>query len=145
MNRKNNNPIVVEEVYGVGRDKVWLAITDKEKMEEWYFDIPDFLLKENAVFNFYAPDDERRYHHQCTIKEIVPGRKFQHTWTYPSHSKGESILTWEIFPEGSNVRVKLTHSGVESFADAGSDFTRENFEAGWKAILGQTLREFLEN
>lgn len=138
-----SNPIVVEEVYEASPDQVWQAITDKDSMKEWYFNIQDFILKENATFNFYAPDDERKYHHQCVIKKIVPERKFQHTWTYPSHSKGESVITWEISPEGNGSRVRLTHSGVESFSDAGNDFTRENFEAGWKEIVGKSLKDFI--
>lgn len=138
-----NYPITFETHYAAAPERVWQAITDKELMKQWYFDIPDFELKVNATFNFYEPGNERKFHHRCVIKEIVPNRKFQHTWTYPELSKGSSLLTWELIPDGNGTLVKLTHSGIESFADGGKDFAQENYEAGWNEILGKLLKEFL--
>ena len=85
-----------EEVCHAPVEKVWQAITDKDAMKAWYFDIPDFELKEGATFNFYEPGEAKQYHHHCT-KEIVLLQKLQHTWTHPSHSKGITLLTWETF------------------------------------------------
>ncbi|WP_313029045.1 SRPBCC domain-containing protein [Soonwooa sp.] len=34
-------------------DKVWKALTNKDDMKHWYFDIPDFNLEKAAVFNFF--------------------------------------------------------------------------------------------
>ena len=133
-----------EELYNAPLEKVWNALTDREQMKQWYFDIPDFELKEGAVFNFYEPGGKNEFHHQCLIQEINPYKKFVHTWAYPEKSKGETTLTWELFPEGDTTTVKLSHSGIESFADGGSDLSKENFEAGWKEILGVSLKKFLE-
>jgi uncharacterized protein YndB with AHSA1/START domain len=139
-----NNPIVVEAKYHASPEKVWRAITDKEQMKQWYFDIPDFDLKSNSIFNFYEPGSEKKFHHRCTIKEIVPNRKFQHTWTYPNRIKGESLVTWEMAQAGEYTSVTLTHEGIENFAEAGNDFARENFVGGWNEIVGRLLKEFLE-
>ena len=115
--------------------KVWQALTDKNQMREWYFDIPDFELSEGMVFNFYEPGDEKRYHHRCQIKEIVPNQKFSHSWAHPSHSKGESLVTWLLTEENGATEVTLLHQGVENFADAGPEFSLENFQVGWEGIL----------
>jgi uncharacterized protein YndB with AHSA1/START domain len=139
-----SNPIVIEDRFHISPDKVWQAITNKVQMKEWYFDIPDFELKVNSTFNFYEPGGAKKYHHRCTIKEILPNRKLQHTWTHPSHSKGESLLTWELFQVEDYTTVKLTHEGIENFADGGSDFTRENYIMGWNEIVGKSLKSFLE-
>ena len=138
-----NEPIKIQECFHVSAEKIWQAITDKEQMKQWYFDIPDFELKVDSTFNFYEPDGAKKYHHRCTIKEILPNRKLQHTWTHPSHSKGESMLTWEIFPIGRFTLVTLTHLGVENFSDGGSDFSRENYEGGWNELIGKLLKAFL--
>jgi len=61
-----------------------------------------------------------------------------------NYSKGESLITWEIIPLGNFTSVKLTHEGIEKFADAGIDFARENYEVGWKEIVGKSLKGFLE-
>ncbi|MEO6682190.1 MAG: SRPBCC family protein [Ginsengibacter sp.] len=115
--------------------KIWEALTQKNKMKEWYFDIPDFEFKEGAVFNFYEPGDAKQFHHRCEIKEIVPGKKFSHTWTHPELSKGESIVTWILEEEGGQTNVTLQHEGTENFADAGAEFAPENYQLGWDGFM----------
>ncbi len=104
-------------------------------MKEWYFDIPDFELRVGSSFNFYEPGDDRQFHHRCIIKEIVPERKFSHTWTHPSHSKGESLVTWLLKEENGTTEVTLQHKGIENLADGGPDFAPENFRVGWKELM----------
>lgn len=139
----NYRPIITEKIYPVPASKVWQAITDKEQMKEWYFTIDDFILREGAEFNFSVPDGDNIYHHRCVIKEIVPEKLFSHTWTHPSQSKGESVVTWELEPVEDGTKVTLTHRGVESFADGGPNFVYENYQAGWEDILETYLRDYL--
>lgn len=98
--------------------KIWEALTQTDKMKEWYFDIPDFELKEGSTFNFYEPDGENKFHHQCTIREIIPNEKFSHTWRHPELSTGESVVTWLLSEKNGITDVTLQHQGTESFADA---------------------------
>ncbi len=138
-----NPDLVFEQIYDSSPEKVWKSLTNKELMKEWYFDIPDFVPVKGETFNFFEPGDEHKFHHRCEILDVVPFKKFEHTWTYPEKSKGKSVLKWELSPEGDKTRVVLTHSGVESFADGGLDFKTENFKAGWSEILEVSLKNFL--
>lgn len=138
------NAIVIEEIFIASLDQVWQAITEKEQMKIWYFDIPDFTLQEGCAFNFYEPGNKKQFHHRCEIKQIIPKKRFQYTWTHPSHSSGMSMLTWDLIPDGVLTKVVLTHDGLESFADGGPEFTRDSYESGWKSILTESLRRFLE-
>lgn len=115
--------------------KIWQALTDKDQMKEWYFDIPDFELKVGATFNFFEPGGANRYHHRCIIKEVIPEKKFSHTWTHPGRSKGESIVTWLLNEENGITEVTLQHEGIESFADAGPEFAPENYQMGWEGFM----------
>lgn len=115
--------------------KIWEALTDKNKMKEWYFDIPDFELKVGSTFNFYEPGDARQFHHQCVIKEIETNKKLSHTWTHPGLSKGESTVTWSLNETEGATEVTLQHEGTESFADGGAAFAPENYQMGWDALL----------
>ena len=115
--------------------KVWQALTDKDQMKQWYFDIPDFILQQGAVFNFYEPGDAREFHHRCQIKEIITEKKISYTWTHPSHSKGESMVTWMLKEENGSTEVTLQHEGTENFADAGQAFAPENYQIGWEGIM----------
>lgn len=137
--------IVVKQIYSVKPKEVWSAITNKENMKLWYFTIDDFYLLEGRSFNFYEPGDNKKFHHQCLIKEIIPFKKFRHTWTYPDMSKGESMLTWNLEAIRDSTKVTLIHEGIESFVDGGSYFERKNYVAGWNEILGKSLKDFLEN
>lgn len=82
--------------------------------------------------------------HQCKVLAIDENKLFQHTWEHPEQSKGSSVLTWEIVElENGNVKVTLTHEGLESFNDAGPAFTPKNYEMGWKALVKTNLRNYL--
>lgn len=131
---------MVTKVFKVSREKVWAAITEKERMKEWYFDIPDFELEKGKEFNFYGGE----FLHTCTVVEVVPLRTFHHTWTYPLHSKGTSLVRWELQVVGpEETRLSLRHTGVESFSDGGNAFLPENYQRGWNAIVHVALRNYL--
>ena len=126
-------------------DKVWNALTDKEQMKNWYFDIPDFELKEGNAFNFYEPGEERKFHHHCEIAEVVPQEKLKHSWTYPDISKEKTLVKWELKPESEGTVVTLTHKGLENFHHLGEDFYPESFQKGWEDIVGKSLKGYVEN
>ncbi len=115
--------------------KIWEAITNYNQMKEWYFDIPDFELKEGASFNFYESGNTKKFHHQCVIKKIQPSKKLSHTWTYPDFSSGESIVTWLFAEENDHTIVTLQHSGIENLSDGGRKFSPVNFQTGWDGLL----------
>lgn len=137
-----NSPVVISEIFKAPVAEVWQALTDKKAMESWYFSIPDFVAEEGAVFNFYE-SDAKLFHHQCTIEEIVPHKKFKHTWTHPSHSKGVSVVSWTLEDRDGETKLTLVHDGIEQFEDAGPDFSKENFEYGWDGIIRINLRNHL--
>jgi len=114
---------------------IWNALTDKEQMKVWYFDIPDFELKPGAVFNFFEPGGQNQFHHRCTVKKIEPNKLFSHTWTHPGHSQGESVVTWILEETDGNTKVIIQHEGLENFADAGEAFAPENYRIGWNGII----------
>ena len=136
-------PIVLERVFQAPIDQIWQAITNKDKMKQWYFDIDKFEATTGFEFQFYGGKDEKKYLHLCKITEVVPGKKLSYSWRYEDYP-GESLLTFELFPEGDATRMKLTHSGLDSFPADNPDFAKESFEAGWNYILGMSLKNFLE-
>jgi hypothetical protein len=53
-------------------------------------------------------------------------------------------VTFELFPEGNQTRVKLTHTGLDTFPGDIPDFAKKNFATGWTDILGESLKSYLE-
>lgn len=137
-------PIVVEYKVNAPIEKVWKALTDKNEMKSWYFDIPDFELAEGKQFNFYEPGDAKKYHHQCEILEIIPHQKLKHSWAYPEFSEDKTVVTWEINAEDDGTLIRLTHEGIDNFKDLGESFSRNSFTEGWNGIIGQSLKTYLE-
>lgn len=139
----NTVPFVIERTYNAPINKVWQAITDKDKMKEWYFNLAEFKPEVGFEFEFTGgPDDGPQYLHKCKILEVVPGKKLSHTWVYAGHP-GESVVTFELFDEGDKTRVKLTHAGLETFDPNNKDFAKENFAAGWTDIIGNSLKNYV--
>ncbi len=138
-------PVRINYLLNAPAEKVWQAITNKEAMKEWYFDIPDFEMEIGRVFNFYEPGEKKQYHHRCEILDIIPHKRLKHTWTHPTHSNAVTEVIWElVVEEGNKTRVFLTHDGLEKLIDAGPDFTRENYLSGWHQIVGESLKNFVE-
>lgn len=135
-------PLVIERSYNAPVDQVWKAITDKEEMKEWYFDVSDFKPEEGFEFSFKGENEGRTYVHFCRVTKVIPLKKLTYTWRYEGQ-EGMSYLTFELFAEGERTRLKLTHEGLESFPQK-PDFKRENFIDGWTYITGTSLKDFLE-
>jgi uncharacterized protein YndB with AHSA1/START domain len=136
--------IEVNQLINAPITAVWEALTVKDVMKKWYFDIPDFKLEVGAVFNFYEDETNKKFHHQCTVLEIIPNEKFVHTWTYPAFSDGVSEVSWILKPISENeTQVQLIHTGIENFLSAGPEFQIANFEMGWTAFVKTILRNFL--
>jgi uncharacterized protein YndB with AHSA1/START domain len=136
-------PLVIERTLPVPSNRVWRAITDVDQMKQWYFDVPAFRPEVGTAFTFVGTDPEgNNWVHLCKVTEVVPQQKLSHTWKYEGH-EGNSMVTWELFPEGAGTRVKLTHAGLETFPPLKS-FARENFAGGWTEIIGTMLPRFLE-
>jgi uncharacterized protein YndB with AHSA1/START domain len=139
----NSNPLVIERIFNAPVSKVWEAITDNNKMKEWYFDLEEFKLVVGFEFKFYGGTEENRYLHLCKITEVISGKKLTYSWKYDGYP-GQSFVTFELFAEGNKTRLKLTHEGLESFPSDNPDFDRKNFAAGWNDIIGKSLKEYVE-
>ena len=138
-----NTPILKEVRINAKPEAIWEALTLPEQMEEWYFEVHDFNLQVDNEFYFFEPGGTNKFRHVCKITEIIPARKFQHTWTFPDFTNGVSVLTWELIPSGEKTLVRLLHEDIENFADAGNDFARANFDAGWEEIVTINLVNYL--
>lgn len=139
----STQPFEIERTYNAPIERVWQAITDKDQMKQWYFDLPEFRPVVGTQFTFKGGPPEKNFLHICIVKEVVEGRKISYSWRYDGY-EGDSLVTFELFREGDNTtRLKLTHAGLETFSPI-ADFAPSNFEKGWTSLIGKLLKEFLE-
>ncbi|MEP7195118.1 MAG: SRPBCC domain-containing protein [Saprospiraceae bacterium] len=137
-------PYQLERIFNAKRADVWRALTEKDLMKQWYFDLAEFKAEVGFAFEFYGGKEGcEQYLHHCEILEVIPERKLTHSWSYNGYA-GISYLTFELFDEGENTILKLTHEGLESFPTSNPDFEIHNFVAGWTQLINVSLKEFLE-
>ena len=136
-------PLIIEKLINAPSSKVWQAITERDEMKKWYFDLKEFKAEPGFKFDFSGGTDEKQYLHHCEVKEVIPGKKLSYTWTYEGEP-GESLVSFELNPEGENTRVRLTHAGLDSFPKENPDLKAENFEKGWQEIIGSSLKNYIE-
>jgi uncharacterized protein YndB with AHSA1/START domain len=144
MNTKTETAevVVVERTLNAPVARVWKALTDVEQMRRWYFDLKDFKPQVGFEFEFVVEHEGNRYHHLCRITEMIPEKKIAYTWRYKGEP-GDSLVTFELSGEGEKTRVKVTHTGIETFPKTPA-YARKNFEAGWTTIIGTELKQFVE-
>ena len=136
--------VVVERTYNAPIDKVWSAITDVNEMRNWYFQLEDFKPKVGFKFDFLGgPEDGKQYLHLCEVTEVVDGKKITYSWRYDNYP-GNSFVTWELFDKGDQTLLRITHTGLETFAGLGAEFEKTSFNGGWTYFVHTALKGYLE-
>ena len=138
----DNKLLIIEQEFNAPLELVWRAISEKELMKKWYFDISDFKAEVGCEFHFEGGEDGKRYMHLCKVLEVIPNKKLKYSWKYEGHT-GLSFVTFELSSVGEKTKVKLIHEGLETFINP--DFIRANFAKGWKHLIQVSLKEYLEN
>lgn len=139
------NQVIIENRFEVQADQIWKAITNKNEMKKWYFDLENFIPEIGFEFQFLGETKTRKYLHICKIIEVVPKQKICYSWRY-DEIPGETTVCFEIEQiSKENTNLILTQKGFDSFPSDMEDLSIENFTKGWNFILGTSLRNYLAN
>jgi len=140
----NRQPVIVERLLNAPVARVWLAITEKGEMKNWYFDLAEFRAEPGFVFEFTGGADPGiQYVHICEITEVVPEKKLSYSWRYKGYA-GISYVSFELFPQGEKTLLRLTHTGIDSFPVDNTDFAKHNFIMGWNQIITVSLPAYVD-
>lgn len=135
--------ITISKVFDAEISLVWKAITEKELMKEWYFDLEKFEPEVGFRFEFKGGHEEGiQYNHLCEITEVVFEKKLSYSWKYEGY-EGISFVCFSLTAENDKTRLDFTHSGLSSFPMANPDFAIHNFEGGWSHFITDALPKFL--
>lgn len=142
--KKDDAPIVVEQVFSVQIEALWTAITKIDQMTQWYFEnIPAFKAEVGFETRFDVQSGERIFPHRWKVTEVMPLKKLAYNWKYDGYP-GDSFVVFELFRQDGLTKLRLTHHVTESFPQDIPEFTRESSIAGWNYFLKKRLKEFLE-
>jgi uncharacterized protein YndB with AHSA1/START domain len=140
-----NEPIVIERVYHAPVKVVWEAITELEKMKVWYFPmLTEFKPEIGFETVFDVEENGKNYPHIWKVTEVVPGRKISYEWKFGGYP-GNTVVSFELFPEGDSTKVVLTHLGIETFrGDLYPELASPMWEEGWTNFIGVRLKKYVE-
>lgn len=144
-NEKNKEPLVIERTYNAPAPLVWKAITEVGQMKKWYFNnLKSFKPEVGFKTEVNVHHNDKDYLHLWEVAEVVTGKKIAYSWKYKDQP-GDSLVTFELFAEGDKTRIRLTHTGLETFLpESNPDYARSNFNKGWTGFIGSSLKDFVE-
>jgi uncharacterized protein YndB with AHSA1/START domain len=139
------SPIILERVFDAPVEKVWQAVTDVNQMKLWYFpQLEDFKPVPGFETEFNVHHEGKDYFHMWKVKEVERLKKIAVEWKYEGYP-GNSLVSFELFPQGDKTRFVLTHEGLETFnPEENPELARKNFVEGWTSFMDKELKDFLE-
>jgi uncharacterized protein YndB with AHSA1/START domain len=142
--RKNEEPIVVEQIFKTSAKTVWNTITSIDQMRQWYFEnIPYFKPEVGFETQFNVQGKERNFTHLWKVTKVIPFKMISYNWKYEGIS-GDSCIKFELSEDNKITKLRLTHKVLEDFPDDIPEFKRESGVEGWKFFINKRLKEFLE-
>ncbi|HEX2606789.1 MAG TPA: SRPBCC domain-containing protein [Flavisolibacter sp.] len=134
-------PVRKEVLLPASVERVWQALTTKEELKQWCFEMNAFEPKPGFEFRFYGEKNGTRFLHLCRVLEIEPLKRMKWLWSYEG-IPGDTYVTFELMPEGAQTRLRLTHEGLETLPQD-ENYARGNFEMGWDSILNISLKSYI--
>jgi uncharacterized protein YndB with AHSA1/START domain len=127
--------IALDHYYSHAPSVVWKALTDPELHAGWWAsgDV-------KAVVGHRFELDMGQWGKQaCEVLEVEPERRLKYRFATGSL---DTTITWELVPERSGTRLKLTHEGFNLDSPLGRR-ALEGMRPGWPRVLGR-LGRFLD-
>ena len=108
---------------------IWRALTDPELHARWWAagDVRPI------VGHRFELDMGKWGKQACEVLSVEPERLFRYRF---ATGNLDTIITWELAPEGQGTRLRLTHEGFE----LDSPLSRQAFEGmkeGWPKVLSR--------
>ncbi len=126
MNEKRG-VIRIERVYAQAPEKVWRALTEPELVARWWAR-GDVRAEVGHRFDMdMGPWGEQ----PCEVLVVEPLRRFSYRFAEPTLN---TIITWELAPEGTGTRLTLIHEGFDLESPMGRR-AYEGMKPGWPGIL----------
>lgn len=141
--KKIDSPIVVNKIFHSPMEIVWEAITELEKMHQWYFEnIPSFKPEVGFKTQFNIQSGERNFLHIWEVLEVIPNKLIKYNWKYEAYP-GDSNVMFELFDENDYTKLILTVDILEDFPEDIPEFNRESCIGGWEYFIKDRLKNYL--
>lgn len=121
--------IQLEHVYAHPPSAVWRALTDPVLHARWW--APGDV---RAVVGHTFELDMGKWGKQpCEVLEVEPERLLKYRF---AAGVLDTIITWQLIPEGAGTRLMLTHEGFNLDTPMGKQ-AYEGMKSGWPTVLAR--------
>lgn len=121
--------IRAEHFYAHPPSVVWKALTEPDLMARWWA-AGDIRAVVGHRFNIEMGQWGRQ---PCEILEVQPERLLRFRF---STGTLDTIISWELLPEGMGTRLRLTHEGFNLNSPMGR-VALEGMKPGWPKVLAR--------
>ncbi len=140
----DEDPVIVEQRFAQPAPTLWGAITEPDRMRQWYFPmLPDFRPEVGFRTQFSVEFGGTEYVHLWEVREVEPPRRLVYRWQYAG-VVGDSEVIWELQPDGEGTKLRVTHRGIRSFPRHDPAFRSAACRAGWEHLIRQSLPRYLD-
>lgn len=138
-------PIIIDLELDASIEKVWQALTNKNDLDKWFFQVDDFRPETGSHFKFYIGGEEQKYEHICKILSIEENKEFSYSWKYPDYD-GTSIVKFELNEAGTNkTHLSFSHSYTEIFGKEKAFLSHQYYIDLWNKKINIALKEYIES
>jgi uncharacterized protein YndB with AHSA1/START domain len=132
----------VERVYPQPPERVWRALTDRERVSRWLMQT-DFEPRLGHEFTFRAkPRGGWNGVTYCRVTELDPPRCLAYTWRGgPGEGKPDTldpVVRFTLAPEGTGTRLVLEQTG---FSGIKSILVSMAMKSGWTKMMRGRLAD----
>jgi uncharacterized protein YndB with AHSA1/START domain len=121
--------IQIDHFYAHPPSKVWQALTDPALLARWWAsgDIHP------VVGHRFEIDMGQWGKQPCEVIEVVQERLLKYRF---ATGVLDTIITWQLIPEGDGTRLRLTHEGFNLDSPIGRA-ALEGMKTGWPQVLAR--------
>ncbi|MFC5418440.1 SRPBCC domain-containing protein [Bosea eneae] len=131
--------IIVDEILPHAPETIWKALTSSRLIARWIMEPTGFAPVVGTRFTFKTtPAGAWDGTIHCQVLEVIPNERLSYSWKGGDDgnvgygSRLDTVVTWTLYRQGDDTRVRLVHSGFEL---PRNEIALTNMGRGWKSIL----------
>lgn len=133
--------IIKTVLFNASPETVWLYLTDKDKLGEWYHPA-EADLEEGKAYALLEHREDGSRHRLIwgLVLEMTKPQRLVTTFIVEPFDGRETRLTWELDAVAGGTRLQLTHEGILEAAGEAGLHLLQALDKGWDEHFGEMRR-----
>jgi len=132
----------LERTLAAAPQRVWKALTDAQQISLWYGPSDEYRIEVHAWDCRVGGKYRVSMHHKGgnvhsvagEFREISDGKRLSYTWAWEGAPPMNTLVTFEIKPEGKGTRLHFLHTGLPD------ENSRNQHNQGWTGSMDRLAK-----